>query len=227
VSQVLSNRLQNNPLIKGLVINSVDILMSLFADDTDLYLDPSTSCVDAVVLELNLFGQHSGCKPNISKTKCIPLGAPRNDNSLLDYLTSTYDEDIVANSFTALGVNFDNTANGPDICKQNYLIKLSKASSAVSTWSKRDLPLLRKCTYHHQIHYPFPVHLFHFTTGDPPASLWASLNAMFYCFALSQSILLIALTRALSRCARPPEAYLAAKQPRHEVRVSTWLGESC
>ena len=45
---------------------------------------------------------------------------------------------------------------------------------------------------------------------------------------------LIALTRALSRCARPPEAaaaylaaaYLAAKQPRHEVRVSTWLGET-
>jgi hypothetical protein len=32
------------------------------------------------------------------------------------------------------------------------------------------------------------------------------------------------LTRALSRCARPPEA--AAKHPYyHEVRVSTWLGE--
>ena len=34
----------------------------------------------------------------------------------------------------------------------------------------------------------------------------------------------LALTRALSRCARPPEA--AAKQPRHEVRVSTRLAES-
>jgi hypothetical protein len=32
---------------------------------------------------------------------------------------------------------------------------------------------------------------------------------------------LVALTRALSRCVRPPEA--AAKQPRHEVRVR--LGE--
>jgi hypothetical protein len=34
----------------------------------------------------------------------------------------------------------------------------------------------------------------------------------------------LALTRALSRCARPPKA--AAEQPRHEVRVSTWLGET-
>jgi hypothetical protein len=33
---------------------------------------------------------------------------------------------------------------------------------------------------------------------------------------------MLALTRALLRCVRPPEA---AKQPRHEVRVSTWLGE--
>ena len=146
VSQVLSNKLQYNPYIKGLSINGIDILMSLFADDTDLYLDPSQACVDAVILELNLFGQHSGCKPNISKTKCIPLGATRDNTSLRNYLTSTYGEDMVANEFTALGVKFDNTSSGADLCKMNYHSKLSNASSAINTWSKRDLTLIGKCT---------------------------------------------------------------------------------
>lgn len=111
-----------------------------------MYLDPSQACVDAVILELNLFGQHSGCKPNISKTKCIPLGATRDNTSLRNYLTSTYGEDMVANEFTALGVKFDNTSSGADLCKMNYHSKLSNASSAINTWSKRDLTLIGKCT---------------------------------------------------------------------------------
>ena len=105
VAQVLTNKLMNNSQIRSMNVDGVDILLSLFADDTDLFLEPSVDCIRAVILELNNFGLYSGC------TKCIPLGSTRNDAMFLNYLNNTYSSDgepFVVNSFTALGINFDN-----------------------------------------------------------------------------------------------------------------------
>lgn len=149
VAQVLTNKLLNNNQIKGMNLDGVDILLSLFADDTDLFLEPSVDCIRAVISELNDFGLYSGCKPNLNKTKCIPLGSTRNDTVFLSYLNDTYSSDeepFVVHSFTALGINFDNHSSIRDICSRNYLEKLEKASAAVKSWSKRDLTLLGKCT---------------------------------------------------------------------------------
>ncbi|KAL5260053.1 hypothetical protein ACHWQZ_G010240 [Mnemiopsis leidyi] len=86
VSQVLTKRLENNPDIRGLSISGVSVLTSLFADDTDLFMEATADSVDAAIHELVSFGRHSGCKPNINKTKCIPLGAARGEADLLQYL---------------------------------------------------------------------------------------------------------------------------------------------
>jgi len=90
VSQVLTNRLENNQDIKGLSISGVDILSSLFADDMDLFMESSADSVNAVIQELVTFGRYSGCNPNINKTKCIPLGATRSDADLLHYLNDLW-----------------------------------------------------------------------------------------------------------------------------------------
>ena len=72
VAQVFTNRLENRPDIKGIDIDGVNILLSLFADDTDIFLEASLECLEAVIAELIEFGVYSGCRCHVEKTKCIP-----------------------------------------------------------------------------------------------------------------------------------------------------------
>ena len=67
VAQVISNKLNLSQDITGIVINGIDILLSLFADDTDIFLQANSQSVEAVILELNSFGLFSGCNPNVAK----------------------------------------------------------------------------------------------------------------------------------------------------------------
>ena len=67
VAQFFTRKIKNNPKIEGIQINGVDILLSLFADDTDLYHRASIECLEALILELTAFGEHSGCKFNVKK----------------------------------------------------------------------------------------------------------------------------------------------------------------
>ena len=145
VSQVLTGKITSNPNIRGLKISGVDILNSLFADDTDLFLEPSASSVKAVIDELIDFGRYSGCKPNINKTSCIPLGAANNDTELLNQLKQDHGDNFISQTFTALGIKFDNSLSVNDMCEINYKHKLDKATAHVKTWNKRNLTLMGKC----------------------------------------------------------------------------------
>ena len=62
VAQIVTNKLKNNTDIKGIKVSGVDILLSLFADDTDIFLEASIECVEAVFSVLVEFGINSGCK---------------------------------------------------------------------------------------------------------------------------------------------------------------------
>ncbi len=121
-------------------------ILSLFADDTDLYLEPSEECISSVINELTLFGKHSGCRANISKTKCIPLGSTKSNDTLISGLANRYGPSFMDNSFTALGINFNNGSSIQDLCKDNYENKIAKAQSWINTWGRRDLSLIGKCT---------------------------------------------------------------------------------
>ena len=148
VSQVLTNKLENNQDIRGLSISGTSILSSLFADDTDLFMEATADSVNAAVHELVSFGRHSGCKPNIDKTKCIPLGAARSDADLVQYLNNRFgrhDVNFISHSFTALGITFNNWSSASEICELNYNKKLEKAKDLVKTWSKRHLTIIGKC----------------------------------------------------------------------------------
>ena len=87
---------------------------------------------------------HSGCKTNVSKTSCIPLGRARYNTFLLEDITDKYGIDFVQNTFTALGVIFCNDKSVEEIVNINYNSKFEKAKSWVEIWSKRSLTLLGK-----------------------------------------------------------------------------------
>ena len=85
VAQIFTRKIENNPKIEGIQINGVDILLSLFANDTDLFIRASIECLEAVILELTAFGEHSGCKCNVEKTICIPLRRAQHNMNLLNH----------------------------------------------------------------------------------------------------------------------------------------------
>ena len=129
IAQVFSSKLEHNYNIRGIKIDSINILLSLFADDTDIFLEATGPSVDEVIKEIRNFGLASGCKSNMDKTFCIPLGAAKHNTNLLSLIRNFYGETFINSSFTALGINFDFLTTLV-LCKKlailNSLISLTK-----------------------------------------------------------------------------------------------------
>ena len=146
VAQVCSTKLSLRQDIVGISVHGADIFLSLFADDTDIFVQATSQCIEAIVQELTVFGMLSGCKANVSKTRCTPLGKAKSNTQLLNCITDKFGVDFVQNSFTALGVLYYNDKSIDEIACINYNIKFEKAKNWVDIWSKRDLTLLGKVT---------------------------------------------------------------------------------
>ena len=96
---MFSSKLEHNYNIRGIKIYSINILLSLFADDTDIFLEATGSSVDEVIKEIINFGLVSGCKSNMDKTLCIPLGAAKHNTNLLSHIRNFYSETFINSSF--------------------------------------------------------------------------------------------------------------------------------
>ena len=120
VAQVFTVKLVSNREISGVNIDGVAILLSLFADDTDMFLEATGTCLDEVIKEIHNFGTISGCRNNTSKTCCVPLGKAKSDINLLSHINSKYGNSFVVKEFTALGVYFNNYDSLCDITDKNY-----------------------------------------------------------------------------------------------------------
>ena len=93
------------------------------------------------------FGINSGCKGNIDKTTCIPLGKPKSNSHVLGRIANkNYGQDFIQNTFTALGINFSNSMSVAGIMEVNYEARITKAKSWVNVWKSRDLTLMDKVT---------------------------------------------------------------------------------
>ena len=142
VGQTLTDRCVCNEKIKGICIDGVEVLMSLFADDTDSFLK-DIGGITELINELEHFGKVSGCICNKDKTNCIPLGAAKDKTNTS--VRELLGENNVVNTFSALGIKFNNLSlsNAVNI---NYADKIEKAQDWVSRWSRRYLTLYGKVT---------------------------------------------------------------------------------
>ena len=148
VAQVFTNKINNNTDIKGIEINAVQLLLSMFADDTDMFLAANPGTVDAIFLELTKFGAVAGCNYNASKTRCIPLGKAKHNTTLKTYLSGKYGKELIPDresTFPALGIIF-NSNDIPSTVHSNYISKLEKATSLANVWNKRDLTVYGRIT---------------------------------------------------------------------------------
>ena len=148
IAQVFSSKLEHNSNIRRIKMHSINIniLLSLFTDDIDIFLEATGSSVDEAIKEIINFGLVSGCKSNMDKTFCIPLGAAKHNTNLLSHIRNFHGETSINSSFTALGIDFDNSSSLQEISDFNFSNKFNKSKSRAKFWKSRDLALFGRVT---------------------------------------------------------------------------------
>ena len=70
----MSLMFQNNKDIKGIIIKERKTVLSLFADDTTLFLDGSEKSFKESIKVLDFFSETSGLRSNNEKTQIVWIG---------------------------------------------------------------------------------------------------------------------------------------------------------
>jgi len=86
-AEILSNKIRQNKLVKGINIYGNEVKVSQFADDTNLFCENITSVDNALCL-VNDFAPVSGLKLNVKKTKALWLGKWRSNTWVARALNS-------------------------------------------------------------------------------------------------------------------------------------------
>ena len=138
-AEILADAIRKKQRIKGIKINGIDFKLSQYADDTTLILDGfEESFLESVVL-IETFGNISGLRLNIKKTKALWIGSKKDcDLKLL----SEKDFKWPKKKVKALGVWLSTDPN--IIISLNYNEKIEKIRSILECWKFRRLPLLGK-----------------------------------------------------------------------------------
>ena len=117
------------------------LLLSQFADDTDLFLKCTVDNLNEVANTLTKIEDHTGLKPNYRKTTITRLGACKDNNTVLetekDYVWSSRPPNI-------LGVWVADTAN--ERISLNFDPLITKVSNVLDIWSHRSLTLMGRAT---------------------------------------------------------------------------------
>ena len=134
-AELMSNKIRQSNEVKGIVMFNMEIKLSQFADDTNLLCSDITSVKNALTI-LESFGEVSGLKLNIEKTKAMWLG------KLVNNKEKPLDLKWVKNPTRTLGiyVSYDSQAND----KLNFETKIQKFQTKLDIWRSRDLTLFGK-----------------------------------------------------------------------------------
>ena len=142
--EYLAIMLRQSPLYHGLQIGTELLKVSLFADDTVIYLNDSPFQFKFVFTILENFGSKSGCKVNLNKSCAFYLGKSK-INKNKPYL----DKGLVwpANSIKCLGINiplmqYDDLS----LFKKYFGTTIDEIKAILNIWSSRSLTLLGKIT---------------------------------------------------------------------------------
>ena len=142
VLEVLATNIRLDKNIVGIKLKNVEYKLSLMADDMTLFISDLESLNNSV-MALETFESFSGLKLNLGKTELIPLGKPRNINTIK--LSEKLEKISVKQApFKALGVWFSN--NIKEINYLNFNDRLQKMDELINIWKCRGLSLKGKIT---------------------------------------------------------------------------------
>ena len=175
-AEILSLMIRLNTNIKGITLRDKDVLLSLFADDTTLYLDGSEESFTESIKMLDIFSKISGLKVNNDKTQIAWIGSSRNSN--VKYMR---DKNFIwdPGTFKVLGIHF--SVNTNEITNINFEGKIDEVKREISRWNKRNMTPLGKITIIKTLIVSKLTHLL-INLPDPPLRFLKELDTVIYRF---------------------------------------------
>ena len=134
-AELMSNKIRQTDSVKGIVLFNNEIKLSQFADDTNLFCANVVS-VGAALAVVNQFGEISGLKLNIEKTKAMWLGKWANKRDKLLNLKWVH----CPTRFLGIFLSYDKKGND----NFNFNLKTQKLQANLDMWKSRDLTLFGK-----------------------------------------------------------------------------------
>ena len=207
-AEILSLMIRTNKNIKGMKLKDYSALLSLFADDTTLYLDGSEESFTEAINTLDTFARLSGLKINNEKTQIVWIGSTRNCKK--KYMR---DRNYIwdPGTFRVLGINFSKTIE--NIVGINYEGKLEEIKKAISKWNKRQLTPIGKVTVIKTLLAPKLTYLLT-NLPDPPRQLLKEIDSTLFKFLwggkvskIKKKLFVVTMKRGGLKCMIYTQAY--------------------
>ena len=164
---------------QGIKVKDKEIKVSLFADDTLLFLEGNKNDFDIVFDILHKFGELSGCKINGSKSKALYIGNLRDSsNKYCENKGLTWPVDTV----TYLGITIPVGKEKTNIFKLNFANTVNKIRSILNVWSSRSLSLLGKITIIKSLVVPILIHKVSHVPCEIPKKFIQEVNKTIFQF---------------------------------------------
>ena len=169
-AEIMSLMFRKHADIKGIKIKDETTLLSLFADDTALFLDGSESSFKNAFEVLDNFSAMSGLKINNEKTQIVWIGSSigcgtrfmRDRNFVWD-----------PGTFKILGITFSVNIN--QIVNLNFKDKIDDIKRNIAKWSRRNLTPIGKITLIKTLMVSKITYLL-INLPDPPSKFLADLD---------------------------------------------------
>ena len=136
VIELLAIKLRGHAGIKGLKVGEQEILLTLFADDLGLFLEPDQRNWNNAFQVLESFQRQTGMRINYDKTSVYRLGAARSANAKFFSMRKLHWSD---EPLTMLGVVI--SRNRTELIQLNFEPIFKKIESILNMWRQRDLSL--------------------------------------------------------------------------------------
>ena len=175
-AEILSLMLRKNQHVKGINIKNIEFLISQYADDTSIALDPTEENLRNTLIILKFYARASGLCINFEKTRVIWFGSLKGSTATI---CPNYNLSWDQGPFTFLGVKF--TTNLDEMIKLNYKDKIAEIKNLLSQWSKRILTPSGKIIVIKSLAMAKINHLL-LSLPDPPINIINEINALFFKF---------------------------------------------
>ena len=178
-AQIMFLLIVNDKNLKGISVNGNEFKITQFADDTTLILDGSKSTLLAALNVLEVFGNMSGLKVNMDKTKLVWIGKKRHSKDKLNV-----GKDLIwgASDFTLLGIKF--SVDLSNMIELNYLPAINNLEKLLNLWSHRYLTPIGKITVIKSLALSKLNHLF-LSLPSPGKDILKQLETKLYKFIWS------------------------------------------
>ena len=180
VIEVMALSIRQNEQLKGIMINTHEVRISLFADDSVCFIDGARDSFELLFDILNEFGRYSGCQINLTKTEVVWIGSKR---GCQDFPLRNQGITWKTSRFKSLGVNF--SLDLGLIFDLNYKEKLKRLTHTINCWRMRNLSLIGKICVIKSLVLPQLIYLFSVHSIKIPQKFFNELNSLFLKFIWS------------------------------------------